>query len=157
MDNATITYHLEDSNPVVGLDDSQRATRGYVKVTPTGLAANATTQKRSGSITVTDAAGAVSVITINQAASELGLTGPPAFDGTNKFTFTVTAPDVTDLSVAGITIVVKKDGTELTATADYTISGMDIQLTTSPLSGEVYTFTIEANDAAPETVTYAIP
>jgi hypothetical protein len=25
MDNATITYHLEDSNPVLGLDDSQRA------------------------------------------------------------------------------------------------------------------------------------
>lgn len=138
------------------LDDTQLAARGYVKVTPTGLTGNTTTSKRTGSITVTDAAGAVSVITINQVAHELGLTNPPTFDGTDKFTFAPTATDVTDLAAAGITVVVKKDGTDLALTTDYTISGLDIQLVTAPALGEVYTFTITANDAAPETVMFTI-
>ncbi|MBR1484185.1 MAG: hypothetical protein IJ612_00635, partial [Prevotella sp.] len=139
------------------LDDTQRASRGYVKVTPTGLIANTTTSKRTGSITVTDAAGAVSVITINQVAHELGLTNPPTFDGTDKFTFAPTATDVTDLAAAGITVVVKKDGTDLALTTDYIISGLDIQLVTAAAPTEVYTFTITANDAPAETVTITIP
>lgn len=123
-------------------------------LTTATITANTTTSKvTTGKVKVAEASKSVQ-LNITQEAAPLGLATPTL--SSSGFTFTPAATDVTDLSATGITVSVKKNGTDLT-TSDYTISNLTITMTTTPTSGEVYTFTIKANDAPAETVTITVP
>lgn len=141
------------------VDNTLRATYGITKVTPQGITANTTTSKKEGSITVTDAAGAVSVVTITQAAHALGL--ELASYATNVFTFTVdpALTDITALDASGVTVQVKKNGTDLVGGGtDYSITTTDLTLTltSAPSLGDKFVFIVKANDADAVTINYTV-
>ncbi|MBR1447983.1 MAG: fimbrillin family protein [Prevotella sp.] len=141
---ATVTDGAGTSN------QSNAAGSALVEAT---ITANTTTVKTTtGNVKVAGSSKSVQ-LNIIQEAAPLGLNEPSL--SSNTFTFTVTATGVTDLSASGITVSVKKNGSDVAST-DYTKSGMTIQMNSAPSSGEVYTFTIEANDAPAETVTFTV-
>ncbi len=135
------------------LDDSQRAARGYVKVTPTGLVANTQTSVLSGSVTVTDVAGAQSIITINQAAHAIGLAyaGAPS---TTTIDCTIDAAltsdgvtpiaDLAALVAAGATVKVEDNagGGDIYAS----VATNTITVSTALTAGHTYKITVTSGD-----------
>ena len=145
------------------LDDTDRATKGFTKVTADGYAANTVTEKKTGSVKVTDADGASSVITINQAGT-IGFTAiaeDASFATNGKLSLTWTATDITTTNdMAGATngsVRVYKNGTLLTVTTDYTL-GADASITfvTAAAAGDVIKIVLQANDAPAEEMTFTL-
>lgn len=143
------------------LDDTDRATKGFTKVTANGYAANTATTKKSGTVTVTDGAGASSVITINQAGT-IGFTviaEDGSFATNGKLTLTWAATDVTtanDMATNG-SVRVYKNGTLLTVTTDYTLGAdASITLVNAAVAGDVIKIVLQANDAPAEELTFTL-
>ena len=151
-DNTVVTSTTKTTDGAGTVNQSNAAGSALTEAT---IAANTTTSKRNGSVTVSGGTSSKQVkLNITQEAAPLGLADPTL--SSSVFTFVPTATDVTDLSATGITVSVKKNGTDMALTTDYTISNLTITMTTAPTNGEVYTFTIKANDAPAETVSFTV-
>ena len=143
------------------LDDTDRATSGFTKVTADGYAANTTTSKKTGSVTVKDAANASSVITINQAGT-IGFTAiaeDVSFATNGKLTLTWAATDITsatDMAAAtNGSVKVYKNGELQTVATNYTLGAdKSISLTEDTPAGAVIKIVLQANDAAAEEVSF---
>ena len=150
-DNTVVTSTTKTTDGAGTVNQSNAAGSALTEAT---IAANTTTSKRNGSVTVSGGTSSKQVkLNITQEAAPLGLADPTL--SSSVFTFVPTATDVTDLSATGITVSVKKNGSDMALTTDYTISNLTITMTTPPTNG-VYTFTIKANDAPAETVSFTI-
>lgn len=150
-DNTVVTSTTKTTDGAGTVNQSNAAGSALTEAT---IAANTTTSKRNGSVTVSGGTSSKQVkLNITQEAAPLGLADPTL--SSSVFTFVPTATDVTDLSATGITVSVKKNGSDMALTTDYTISNLTITMTTPPTSG-VYTFTIKANDAPAETVGFTV-
>ena len=150
-DNTVVTSTTKTTDGAGTVNQSNAAGSALTEAT---IAANTTTSKRNGSVTVSGGTSSKQVkLNITQEAAPLGLADPTL--SSSVFTFVPTATDVTDLSATGITVSVKKNGSDMALTTDYTISNLTITMTTPPTNG-VYTFTIKANDAPAETVSFTV-
>ena len=151
-DNTVVTSTTKTTDGAGTVNQSNAAGSALTEAT---IAENTTTSKKDGSVTVSGGTSSKQVkLNITQEAAPLGLADPTL--SSSVFTFVPTATDVTDLSATGITVSVKKNGSDMALTTDYTISNLTITMTTAPTNGEVYTFTIKANDAPAETVSFTV-